>query len=223
MFTQKQLPQETTVPLSEAVRFDAETQQRIIALAAKLQNQHQQTVTAAELEATAAEVGLEPTFVRQAVEHVYATPGPRAFSGTRSPRHARWLRLLSPGRGSGGIPVGTFLVALPSSLLFGLGHVDFFHFHPSKVYSYALLGLAAVLGFNSTDPKKAFWLGAALLSANMVLLPVQFLGHTPASFPLLECVWYSLTSGGLAGLCSAVRLAGSDRLEPATSAAEAGC
>lgn len=53
-----------------SARYDAEMQQRIIALASQLQHQHQGTATAAELESIAGEIGIEPSFVRAAIAQI---------------------------------------------------------------------------------------------------------------------------------------------------------
>lgn len=67
MSSHLQSNEQTAANALVSARYDAEMQQRIIALASQLQNQHQGTATAAELESIAAEVGVEPAFVRAAI------------------------------------------------------------------------------------------------------------------------------------------------------------
>lgn len=70
MSSHLQFNEQDGAPALAPVRYDAEMQQRIIALASQLQNQDQGTATAAELEAIAAEVGMEPAFVRAAIAQI---------------------------------------------------------------------------------------------------------------------------------------------------------
>lgn len=58
---------------SEEARYDAETLRKVTALAQRLQHERQETLTAREMEAIGAEVGLEAPFIRQALEHVTAS------------------------------------------------------------------------------------------------------------------------------------------------------
>ncbi len=55
---------------AEELRYDAATQEQIIALAARLQREHQETLSGAELEAIGEEAGLDPEFVRRATEQI---------------------------------------------------------------------------------------------------------------------------------------------------------
>jgi hypothetical protein len=68
-------------------RYNAETVRQIAALAARLQSQQQEGVTAQEMEAIGAEVGLESAFIRQALAHLTRgagrTGGPCASGRTR--------------------------------------------------------------------------------------------------------------------------------------------
>jgi hypothetical protein len=57
---------------SEEPRYDAETLRKVTALAQRLQRERQETLTAREMEAIGAEVGLEAPFIRQALERVTA-------------------------------------------------------------------------------------------------------------------------------------------------------
>ena len=57
---------------TEETRYDAETLRKVTALAHRLQQERQETLTAREMEAIGAEVGLEAPFIRQALERVTA-------------------------------------------------------------------------------------------------------------------------------------------------------
>src|SRR5438876_12225608 len=56
-------------------RYDEKTLRKVAALASRLQSRHQETLTAREMQAIGAEVGLEPAFIQQALTHL-ATPKP---------------------------------------------------------------------------------------------------------------------------------------------------
>jgi len=70
MSSHLQSSEQDSAPALAPVRYDAEMQQRIIALASQLQHQHQGTATAAELEALAGEVGIEPPFIHTAIAQI---------------------------------------------------------------------------------------------------------------------------------------------------------
>src|SRR5439155_18533924 len=57
----------------EEPRYDAETLKKVTALAQELQNRHQQTFTAHEMEEIGSEVGLERSFIRRALGQFTAT------------------------------------------------------------------------------------------------------------------------------------------------------
>ena len=64
-------------------RYDAAMQQRVIALALQLQREHQETLTAEQIEAAAEEVGLEPEFVRQAIAQLSTEQAAAAARGAK--------------------------------------------------------------------------------------------------------------------------------------------
>ena len=64
-----------------SLRLDAEKQERVIALATRLQHEHEQTVSAEQIEAAAEEVGLKPEFVRQAVAQIAAESSATTATG----------------------------------------------------------------------------------------------------------------------------------------------
>jgi hypothetical protein len=77
-------------------RYDAEAVRKVAALAARLQGQQQEGVTAQEMEAIGAEVGLESAFIRQALAHLtggqaaHTALAPRVERGKRIARAAVW-------------------------------------------------------------------------------------------------------------------------------------
>lgn len=78
-------PDEGTPPSPlAALRLDAEKQERVIALATRLQHEHEQTVSAEQIEAAAEEVGLKAQFVRQAVAQIAA----ESAAATATAQHA---------------------------------------------------------------------------------------------------------------------------------------
>lgn len=102
---------------SEEPRYDAETLRRVTRLAQDLQSRGQDTLTAAEIEAAGAEVGLEPRFIQQALAQVsrprQVPQVPQADSALR--RH--WLRTWRRAWWAGGW-------TLPMLLLMGLPRTD---------------------------------------------------------------------------------------------------
>ncbi len=59
-------------------RYDTETVRKVAALAQKLQSRHEETLTAREIEAAGAEVGLRPEFVRDALRRLAGEPATTA-------------------------------------------------------------------------------------------------------------------------------------------------
>lgn len=55
-------------------RYDPETAGKVAALASRLQSKHQETLSARELEAIGAEVGLKPSFIREACGYLQESP-----------------------------------------------------------------------------------------------------------------------------------------------------
>jgi hypothetical protein len=48
-------------------RYTSETLEKVVDLASRLQGEHQETLTAQDIEAIGEEVGLDPAFIRQAL------------------------------------------------------------------------------------------------------------------------------------------------------------
>src|SRR5437016_2374064 len=66
-------------------RYDHETLQKVAALAERLQGQHQETLTATDIEAVGREVGLEPAFIHQALAQVAEAQGKPARTEAAAP------------------------------------------------------------------------------------------------------------------------------------------
>lgn len=86
MSPQQRLHQQAETAPPASVRLDADMQRKVIALATRLQNEHRETVTADQLEAAAAEAGLDRSFVRQAIAQVVAAGSSPV--ATAAPRQA---------------------------------------------------------------------------------------------------------------------------------------
>jgi class 3 adenylate cyclase len=69
-------------------RYDSAILPKVAALAARLQNRHQESLTAREMEAIGTEVGLEPAFIRDALTH---------FTRRESPSPARNYKAWAAG------------------------------------------------------------------------------------------------------------------------------
>lgn len=73
-------------------RYNAETVRQVAALAARLQSQQPEGVTAQEMEAIGAEVGLESVFIRQALAHLTGGQGAHTALAPRVEREKRIAR-----------------------------------------------------------------------------------------------------------------------------------
>ena len=189
----QQLSQEGDTP-HPALRLDAETQKKVIALAAQLQARHQETVSVAELEDTAAEVGLHAIFVRQALSQISSTPVAAAPSPWNTQRLARRLR--EQWRD---VPVRGALLVLGLSALCGLGRVEF-NSIPLAYGGFALAGLAGVSLGNAW---KAFWVGTAAMAMEMTIAVLS--SHGGLSMSPGEYVLPAV-AGGLGSLTALIRV-----------------
>lgn len=184
--------QDNTIPSVSPMRYDETAQQRIIALAAQLQHQHQGTATAAELEAIAAEIGLEPVFVRQAIALIDGHPSaaePARRSRFRSGRACDfWNRSVSPWTTNDAKVVGGSMAL--AALSCGT-HLDGAGF-----------ALALALGLSLGPKRRIAWVGAATLASEMAV-GSAFYWHQP--FFDWHIVVISAFGAGLAGLGAATR------------------
>src|SRR5436305_275314 len=62
-------------------RYDSSTLRKVTALAERLKERHLETITAREMEAVGAEVGLDPAFIQEALAQLAAPPVPQAAGG----------------------------------------------------------------------------------------------------------------------------------------------
>jgi class 3 adenylate cyclase len=178
-------------PLGEP-RYESATLRKVTALATRLQSAHQDTLTAREMEAIGAEVGLEPAFIQEALAQLTAEPQQRPVE--KASQKEFWSLVAAWG--------GAWLwCMLGISVMLGWElNVPLLRF----ITLIAPVPLAAVLGFLAGTRKAAFWLGAALM---LGLTPAFFRlnshmlhdGHSVVLSPLLGAIGYSLGGGSLAG------------------------
>jgi hypothetical protein len=150
--------QESTV-LPTATRYDQETQKRIVALALQLQQQHQETVSAVELEAIAVEVGLDPTFIRQAIvltEHSQAE-AVSEMTGWGLKRFRR--RLSQPSIPWSKKDFAVFGIALIVASLAG---------NISGLLTYGGFAAALLLGYFVGPKRGVYCAGAAVMAAEII-------------------------------------------------------
>lgn len=151
-------------------RYSRETLQKVVELAARLQEEGQEELSVGEIEAIAAEVGLEPVFVRQALAQITAE---QPVVQKQTPQRAFWLM------------VNTLAFPLVWGTLAFL-----FRSIPSLSAFFTLVApfpLAMLLGFFSGHKKVSFWAAALLLwvliPARVEVLPLALFG-----WPLAGCL-----------------------------------
>ena len=222
-----------------APRYDAETQQKIIALASRLQQERDATLNAEQLAAAGAEVGLEPAFVREAVARLEAaeeaaraavTPSGMAAgtaqsvaSATPVAGHAAQVRVAQRQRRPS-------RARLPAkhlrSRLIGVAWAAFFGIfltqtqHEGPVPALVIPGLIALttwLGGVLGRKRDAFWTGAALV---LVTLLTASLGIRYFMPPFVLLV-FLMAAGGLTGAGGAWLAQWRERREPAEEETEA--
>jgi class 3 adenylate cyclase len=84
-------------------RFDESSQKDVLALAARLQREHFETMSASEIEQAAAEAGLDPGFVREAIKRIGETPIVEEAAEPQSATKSEWIVGIA-------VPVVVFLV-----------------------------------------------------------------------------------------------------------------
>ena len=137
-------------------RYDAAMLQEVIAVASKLQQEHHERLTAEQVEEIAAEVGIEPAFVRQALERVdRAAPAARKSFKPR-PGKQSWFR--KHGLNAAGVAVAGGI---------GLATVDYLFSAPPQLFTCICL-LTAALGAIGGKEKEAFRTGAAAGAAALL-------------------------------------------------------
>ncbi len=195
MSLQQQLSDEGDVP-PPSVRLDAETQKKVIALAAQLQTRHQETVSVAELEDAAAEVGLHAIFVRQALAQIGSAPVTAAPPPQRAQRLTHWL----PEQGQGAT-TRCALLTIGLSALCGLGLLEF-HYIP---FAYGGFVLSALAGFRLGNARKAFWVGTAGMATEIAVNVLS--SHGAISDTPVDC-FIPVLAGGLGSLTALIRVGG---------------
>jgi hypothetical protein len=104
-------------------RFDTQTAGKIAALATRLQQKHEATLTAGEIEAIGEEVGLQPDFIRQACDSLTpeTAPAPQQSAVTPAENVTRLWGLTLPSGGTLRALMGAWFAAgwtLPMMLMF---------------------------------------------------------------------------------------------------------
>lgn len=159
-------------------RYDSATLRKVTALAARLQSAHHETLTAPEIEAIGAEVGLEPAFTRQAQAQMTAAQPAAVLSHPSKTEF--WSRLAAFT-----IPLGWCVLAAVAG--------------PARNAVLLLLApwpLAVLLGFLAGTKKAALVAGV-----EMVLLLTLPLGSVaPGGWPLAYFLIGAPLAGGLSWL-----------------------
>lgn len=154
-------------------RYDAETLRKVTALAARLQDETAEKLSARDIEAIGAEVGLEPAYIQQALAQL--APEPAAPVSTRN----------LPSR----TELGSLVAAWSGLLLWSIFSlfVTTTWVHPLLFTLFTLVfpaGLAALLGFLAGNRKAGFFIGFGAL-----------LAMAPAFFRLLH-FWFTGSGSG---------------------------
>jgi class 3 adenylate cyclase len=181
--------------VTEQPRYDEGTLRKVTALAARLQSQKQETLTAREIEAVGAEVGLEIPFIRQALAQIASRrPRLRAAEGHRSKTEFRSVLLAW-----GGALLWGALAYLPWTYT---GLTTFFAFSSP-------VPLALLLGYTAGQRRAGFMAGLALAVALApTLYRLSFAFNLARShdepwardMALVYSFWYVIGGGLLAGL-----------------------
>jgi hypothetical protein len=178
--------QTTTGTETDETRYDPETLRKVIALAGKLQERHQETLTAAQIESVGGEVGLDAQFIRQALTQLSAR---KSISGSSTHSKAEFNSLIC---------------ALAFPLVYG--PVAYLMRHSPDamtIFSQILPApLAGILGFITGKKKVGFLAGIALA---LSLTPI-FAESIPGFFrdgPY--CIILPLLGGWLGSLGATIR------------------
>jgi class 3 adenylate cyclase len=121
-------------PLVSEARYDLETAGKIAALATRLQSKRQETLTASEIEAVGAEVGLQPGFIQQALRYLNERKAAAAPGGVRT--------LAPRTRGAFAVAWWAAAWAIPVTLLF----IGLFTVGVPSMFILFFPGVAAYLG-----------------------------------------------------------------------------
>ena len=148
-------------------RYDPETIRKVTALAARLQREHQDTLTAGEMESIGLEVGLQPAFIHQAISNLEAQHQAEQTIENETGEQMTNAEIISehPVRSSEFVAA---LCALSLPLFWG-PMAYMWHTSPGVMTLFTLLTpapLAALMGF-LTGKKKLSTMSAALLMLSL--------------------------------------------------------
>jgi hypothetical protein len=178
--------QTTTGIETDEIRYDPETLRKVIALAGKLQERHQETLTASQIESVGGEVGLDSQFIRQALAQLSASK-----SVSSSASHSK-------------VEFNSLMGALAFPLVYGpFAYLMRHNPDAMTIFSQILPApLAGILGFITGKKKVGFLAGIALALA---LTPI-FAESIPGFFrdgPY--CIILPLVGGWLGSLGATIR------------------
>ncbi len=148
-------------------RYDPETIRKVTALAARLQREHQDTLTAGEMESIGLEVGLQPAFIHQAISNLEAQHQAEQMTETEMSEQG----LTAEVSAEHSVRSAEFVAALCAlSLPLFWGPMAYmWHTSPGIMTLFTLLTpapLASLMGF-LTGRKKLATMSAALLMLSL--------------------------------------------------------
>jgi class 3 adenylate cyclase len=167
-------------------RYDQATVSQVAALAARLQRRHEETLSAREIENIGSEVGLQPTFIRQALEQCRC--GPKSLAVTIKPTLPKLVpsqrKRLAAAWWTAGWTLPLILTILLSSISSTMGGAAFF-------IGWALyIGGGAYLGAEEVAPEEnpANLNRAQLLDALFILQQELEVGKRHCTFLSVDVV-----------------------------------
>lgn len=189
---------------ADSPRYDAETQQKIIALASRLQQERDQTLTAEQIAAAGSEVGLEPAFVQEAVarlETVQAEERSRtvaytaAYTATPTTvrRRQRSDRVVRPAK-----HIRSRLIAAGWAVFLGFFLSQALSEPTAALVVPALIALTAWQGGVLGGKRNGFWTGAFLTVLTLMVSAIFDL----RMIPFVPFVFLA-AAGGLTGAAGA--------------------
>ena len=196
---------------SNAPRYDAETVQKIIALAEKMQTQHRETLTAGDIENLGRDVGVEPEFVRRALAHIEQAQmqpvpienGTRRTSRRREVSRRPLTRLTRRQKIASLVPSALFTLLVPFTLhtidSSDTSAIFFYLFLPAVLaFCFALRGKSKRVGALGGGLLGLVVLLAILLNTVFRRASMPSLGEVMPVLALLTSAGVSLGLGGAA-------------------------
>lgn len=179
---------------SSTLRLDATMQREVLQRAAQLQQHHDATLSAQELEAAAVEIGLDPVFVRQAIAQITAEAEQEVMTSTQS--ETRSIGRLRPRRRLLTPPaewaVSSFGLVL--GVLCGVGRT-----FGAIPLAYGGFVIALALGLLLWRPAKAFSIGIAVYAGEMAAAKLlSSIVHQSIHISAWEFVCYPAIAGVIA-------------------------